>query len=130
MTGGSDDQISAGLVRDFRDLKVYKRAFDKSIEVHKTSLNFPKIEQYALADQIRRCTKSICANIAEGFVKQQASKAEFRRFLLIAMGSAQETLVWIEYCRTLNYIETHIAEEWHKDYQEIIRMLQAFYSKS
>ena len=49
--------------------------------VHRASLDFPAIEQRALADQVRRASKSICANLAEGFGKQAASPAEFRRFL-------------------------------------------------
>ena len=74
-------------VRSFRDLDVYQRAYRVSLDVHKVTLGFPKMEQYALANQMRRASKSICANIAEGFAKQRASPAEFRRYLMIAVGS-------------------------------------------
>ena len=53
-------------VRVFEDLEVFKRAYRVSLEVHKATLHFPMIEQYALGDQIRRASKSICANIGEG----------------------------------------------------------------
>ena len=49
------------------DLEVFRRAYRVSLEVHRASLEFPRIEQFALADQIRRASKSICANLAEGF---------------------------------------------------------------
>jgi len=63
----------SGAVRSFEDLDVFKRAYRVSLEVHKTTLQFPRIEQWVLGDQIRRASKSICANIAEGFGKQRQS---------------------------------------------------------
>jgi hypothetical protein len=57
-------------VRGFEDLEVFRRAYRVSLEVHRASLEFPAIEQRALADQIRRASKSICANLAEGFGRE------------------------------------------------------------
>ena len=57
------------------DLEVFKKAYRISLDVHRHSLNFPPIEQYALGDQVRRASKAICANLAEGFGRQAASKA-------------------------------------------------------
>ena len=74
----------------FEELEVFQRAYKISLEVHRFSLTMPQIEQYALADQIRRASKSICANLAEGFGKQGLSKPEFRRFVLMSMGSTDE----------------------------------------
>lgn len=110
-------------------MDMYQRAFQISIEIHKISLNFPKIEQYALADQIRRASKSVCANIAEGFAKQQNSKAEFKRFLLIALGSAQETRVWVDYCCELEYLDADTAKRWVDEYDAVTRMIQGFINK-
>jgi four helix bundle protein len=62
---------AADRVSSFEDLEVFQRAYRVSLEIHEQSLRFPKIEQYALADQVRRASKSICANIAEGFAKQR-----------------------------------------------------------
>ena len=83
MSGRSD-------IASFEDLDVFQRAYRISLDVHRASLQFPKIEQHALADQIRRASKSICGNIAEGFGKQRRSGAEFKRYLLMAIGSADE----------------------------------------
>src|SRR5437660_6812875 len=86
----------------------------------KESLGFPRIEQFAMADQIRRASKSICANVAEGFAKQRRSSAEYRRYLLMAIGSADELMrVWIRYCLDLNYIDVATSLPWRDDYGAI-----------
>jgi four helix bundle protein len=111
-------------IASFEDLEVFKRAYRVSLEVHRISLQFPKIEQYGLADQLRRASKSICANLAEGFGKQSRSPAEFKRFIQISIGSADEMRVWIRYCLDLGYIEQAQWQTWRDEYQEIARMLQ------
>jgi 23S rRNA-intervening sequence protein len=68
----------------FENLDVFKRAYAISLAVHRQSLKFPSLEQYGLAEQVRRASKGICANIAEGFAKQVISNAEFKRFLAMA----------------------------------------------
>ena len=117
-------------VRGFEQLEVFQRAYRLSLEVHRLSLELPRIEQFALADQIRRASKSICANLAEGFGRQQHSKPEFRRFLVMAIGSADEMQVWVLYCRDLGYVEPAIAERWRGEYREIARMLSALHASS
>ena len=118
------------LVKQFTDLEVWKKAFEISLEVHRQSLNFPKIEQYAMGDQIRRASKSICANIAEGFVKQKKSKAEFKRFLQMALGSSNEMLVWILYCKELSYVSEEDARRWYNEYLSICKMLNTLHGNS
>ena len=117
-------------VSSFEDLEVFKRAYRISLEVHQASLTFPQIEQRALGDQIRRASKSICGNIAEGFGKQSHSKAEFRRFLVMAIGSADEMRVWCRYCLDLGYIEEAQWQAWRDEYQVIAKMLSGLHAKS
>ena len=112
-----------GFANRVEDLEVFQRAYRLSLEVHRASLDFPRIEQFALADQVRRASKSICANLAEGFGRQSQSKPEFRRFLTMALGSADEMQVWTLYCRDLGYIATDAAERWRGEYREIAQML-------
>ena len=107
----------------FEDLEVFKRAYRISLEVHRASLAFPAVEQYALADQIRRASKSICANLAEGVAKWHASATEFRRFVHIAIGSSDEMRVWARYCFDLDYIDEPTWTRWRDEYQEISKML-------
>ena len=92
--------------------------------MHRISLEFPQAEQYGLADQIRRASKSICANLAEGFGKQSRSAAEFKRYIQISIGSADEMRVWIRYCFDLGYIDQSQWRSWRDGYQEIAKMLQ------
>ena len=96
----------------FEDLEVFKRAYKVSLAVHCKSLEFPAIEQRGLADQVRRASKSICANIAEGFARQGVQPADFRRFLIMALGSADEMRVWTRYCLDLGYIDEVIWQTW------------------
>ena len=118
------------VAHSFEDLDVFKRAYRVSLAVHSESLNFPKIERYALGDQIRRASKSVCANIAEGFGKQRQSPAEFKRYLLMAMGSADEMRVWCRYCYDLGYVDEDTWRNWRDDYHEIAKMLQGLLKKS
>src|SRR5436190_13248703 len=60
-------------------------------------------------DQIRRASKSICGNIAEGFGKRRRSTAEFKRYLLMAIGSADEMQVWVRYCSDLEYVDRKVC---------------------
>src|SRR5215471_21363071 len=111
------------------DLEVFQRAYRASLDVHRASLQFPKIEQFAgLADQIRRASKSICGNLAEGFGKQRRSSAEFKRYLLMAIGSADEMQVWLRYCSDLRYIDQETCAMWRGEYRQIAKMLQGLYS--
>ena len=122
-------EIKSQNVNTFEDLEVFKRAYRVSLELHKASLQFPRIEQFALADQVRRASKSVPGNIAEGFGKQRGSTAEFKRYLLIAVGSSDEMQVWLKYCADLDYIDREICEAWRDEYRQIARMLQSLYSK-
>jgi four helix bundle protein len=111
-------------VKSFEDLLVFQRAYAISLEVHRASLKLPKVEQFALADQMRRASKSICANIAEGFGRQRASSAEFRRFLTMAIGSCDEMQVWARYAFDLGYIAEEAARTWRCEYSELAKMLR------
>ena len=109
-------------MESFRELIVYQKAYKLSLEIHELSLSFPRHEQVELGGQMRRATKSVAMNIAEGFGKQ-SSLCEFKRFLAIARGSCDEVRVQIDYCRDLKYItvEQHIYFE--QGYVEIGKML-------
>ena len=111
------------------DLQVFQRAYAISLEVHRASLAFPQIEQFALADQIRRASKSICVNLAEGFAKRVYSQAEFKRFLLMSLGSSDEMQIWSRYVADLGYIETQRAENWQVEYRQISAMLNGLLQK-
>jgi four helix bundle protein len=112
-------ETSKKYIDGFRQLDVYQRAFSLSLEIHKASLLFPAIEQYALASQLRRASKSICANIAEGYAKQSFSLPEFMRFIGIALASASECSVWVDYALALGYIDETSAIRWNQEFMVI-----------
>ena len=116
-------------VVSFEDLEVFQRAYRVSLEIHRASLGFPAIEQRVLADQLRRASKSICANVAEGYGRQKRSKAEFRRFLIMAIGSGDEMRVWVRYALDLGYIDEATWRRWRDEYHELTRMLQSLVNK-
>ena len=118
------EDAGSKLVKKVSDLRAYQEAFAIALEVHKASLQFPKTEQYALADQMRRASKSICANLAESFARQKASELEFKRFITIAISSSDEMQVWTEFAQALDYIDSTTAAKWADKYDYISRMLQ------
>ena len=107
----------------YHRLDVYQKAYQLALEIHRLSLDFPKIEQYGLAQQIRGSSKSIPVNIAEGMGKQE-SPADVKRFIRIAMGSCDETRVWLEFARDLGYLDANLQPSLNMRYQEIGKMLR------
>ena len=122
----STERTSKG-VASFEDLEVFKRAYRLSLRVHHMSLGFPGHEQWALGDQVRRASKSICANLAEGYAKQAFSVAEFKRYLTMAVGSADEMRLWSRYCYDLGYIDSATWSTWSEGYREIAKMLHGLH---
>ena len=116
---------------DIEDLEVFKRAYALSLDIHRASLDFPKIEQFGgLADQLRRASKSVCALMAEGSGRQAGSAREFARYLHMAVGSAQEARLWGRYAADLGYIEHGLSAHWRDEYRHVIRMLHGLRSKT
>lgn len=117
------DSQQMTVVKGFRDLDVYQRAYSLALGIHKLTLNFPKAEEFALSSQLRRSSKSICAQIAEGHGKSYKSKPEFQRYLSIAIGSADETGVWIDFAKDLSYITDQDHNEICKNLTIICKQL-------
>ena len=122
-------QAAKKLIKEAWDLDVFKRAYAISLSIHKVSKSYPKDEMFALTNQIRRASKSVCANLAEGFSKQEFSQPEFKRFISMAIGSATEMRIWIRYSLDLEYIGKEQAKLWSQEYQAITRMLRGLYGK-
>ena len=111
--------------RDVWALDVFRRAYALSLDVHRASQGFPKSEQYGgVADQLRRASKSVCALLAEGSGRQASSDAEFRRYIVMALGSVEEAKLWCAYARDLGFADAHAAGAWQAAYEEIARMLR------
>jgi four helix bundle protein len=106
----------------FRDLKVYQMAFDLAMEIFEDSKKFPAEEKYSLTDQIRRASRSVAANIAEGYRKKQYPKM-FASKMADADGEATETQVWIDSAHRCGYLPTVRQADLRRGYEEVGRML-------
>ena len=122
-------QTPEARIRNGEDFDVFKRAYALSLTLHRASLGFPKTEQYGgLADQLRRASKSVCSLIVEGQGRQLASPKEFSRYLVMAIGSAEEAKLWCRYAQDLGYVEVEDSERWRDEFGHIVRMLQGLRS--
>ena len=90
-------------IRHFRDLDVYQNALETGLRVYELSKKFPHDERYALTDQVRRSSRSVCANIAEAWRKRRYTAA-FISKLNDSEGEAAETQVHIEFAFRHGYI--------------------------
>lgn len=114
-------------LKGHRDLKVYQLAYKLAMDIYHASKSFPKEEKYSLTDQIRRSSRSIAANIAEGFRKRQYPKM-FVSKLADADGEAAETQVWLDFARDCEYMSPQVQAELTKGYEEVGKMLGAMMS--
>jgi four helix bundle protein len=114
-------------LKGHRDLKVYQLAYKLAMDIFRESKAFPKEEKYSLTDQIRRSSRSVAANIAEGFRKRQYPKM-FVSKLADSDGEATETQVWLDFARDCEYLAIEKHDELLKGYEEVGRMLGAMMS--
>ena len=96
-----------GPVRNYTDLIVYQQSYQLALRVSEMTRGFPRQEQYELGRQVRRCSRSVAANIVEGWARRTSS-AEFKRHLVIAAGEAAETKFWLDLAA-----DEHIAQKKH-----------------
>ena len=109
----------------FRELEIYRRLYAAAKAVYEMVKKYPSYETHSMADQMRRASLSIPMNIAEGYAKKN-SQADFRRFLLMALGSANEMQVLLDFSKDVGYIQEQTHEKAVTEYQEICKMLSKF----
>jgi four helix bundle protein len=110
------------MLKGHRDLKVYQLAFKLAMEVFTQSKSFPQDERYSLTSQIRRSSRSVAANIAEGFRKRQCPSM-FVSKLADSDAEATETQVWLDFARDCGYLPIERHRDLAAGYDEIGRML-------
>jgi four helix bundle protein len=114
-------------LRDFRQLKVWAKAHQLTLDVYKVTVPFPREEVYGLTNQIRRASASIAANIAEGCGRD--GEAELGRFMRIAMGSASELEYHLLLAHDLNFLSREVHDSLNLSVTEVKRMLATFIKK-
>jgi four helix bundle protein len=116
-------------IQKHTELDVYKKAFDVAMQIFETSKAFPKEETYSLTDQIRRSSRSVCANIAEAWRKRRY-EAAFVAKLSDSESEAAETQVWLEFAVKCDYVDRDQALPLYQAYEEVLRMLVSMISNS
>jgi len=124
-----DARRKSSRLNSVRDLDVYKMAFDTAMIIFKISKAFPKDEKYSLTDQVRRSSRSVCANLAEGWRKRKY-QAVFTNKLLDAAQEATETQTWLEFALSCGYIDDGVFEELYEKYEHIFAMLNTMEKKA
>ena len=114
-------------MKDFRNLLVWEKSHELTLDIYRATGDFPREEQFGLISQIRRSCASIPANIAEGCGKQ--SDADFKRFIQIAMGSACELEYHLLLSKDLAFLKNNTFEDLTKRLIEIKKMLSGFIKK-
>ncbi len=111
-------------IRHFRDLEVYRRAFDAAMEIFQMTKEFPSEEKFSLVDQIRRSSRSVCANLAEGWRKRKYV-AVFKNKVTDSMQEASETQCWLEFYIACHYIKQDEFNSLDDEYEQLIAMLNS-----
>ena len=112
---------------DFRSLLAYTKSFELAMDIFNISKLFPKEEKYSLTDQIRRSSRSVSANLAEGY-KKRIYPALFLLKMTDCLGENSETQVWLEFAFHCNYIENEKYQEMYKKNDEIGKLLLYMYN--
>ncbi|MGB8170310.1 MAG: four helix bundle protein [Chthoniobacteraceae bacterium] len=118
---GEGEKRKSRVVRH-TDLDVYERAFAAAMKVFQFTKSFPAEERYSLTDQIRRSSRSVCANIAEAWRKRRY-EAAFVSKLSDAEGESAETQVWLQFSVESKYLDRPAAKELYAEYDAITAML-------
>lgn len=107
---------------EFKDLLAYKKSFHLAMKIYEATKKFPSEEKYALIDQIRRSSRSVCANTGEAYRKRRFP-AHFISKLSDADMENTETQVWIEFSFAFGYISENIKAEWEQETIEIGKLI-------
>ena len=109
-------------IRYHWELEVYKLGFDAAMRIFELTKAFPGEEKFSLTDQMRRASRSVCANIAEAWRKRRY-QAAFVSKLSDSEAEAAETQVWLAFSVKCEYLNIEAGSALHKSYDDIIGKL-------
>ena len=111
-----------GHIGSHKELRVYQAAMEAAMRIFELTKKFPSEEKYSMVDQMRRSSRSVCANIAEAWRKRRY-KAHFISKLSDAEGEAEETRVWLEFAGRCRYMREDEVHELDANYDLILGQL-------
>ena len=115
----SSGVMKQNLVKKHQDLAIYKIAFDAAMTIFELSKKFPYEERFSLTDQVRRSSRSVCANMAEAWRKRRY-QAAFIAKLSDCEAEAAETQTWIEFAVKCEYLDIETGRELYGQYNQIL----------
>lgn len=117
------------MTKGFRDLIVYQKAFELAIDIYKISKSFPVEERYSLTDQIRRSSRSVCANIGEAYRKRRYPK-HFISKLTDCDAENTETQIWLDFSVEFKYLDNENYEKLSNKSDEIGKLINFMLNNS
>ena len=112
-------------IEGYSKLEIYQLAHSIGVNIHQFSLKLPKHELYEIGNQLRRASKSISANIVEGYGRRRY-KAEFMKFLVYALASCDETVEWLQYVKDCYAEHSTKADEFLNSTNELGKKINRF----
>lgn len=117
-----DSERTSEHIRSYKDLRVYQAAIDAAMRIFELTRSFPPEERYSMTDQMRKSSRSVCANIGEAWRKRRYP-AHFVSKLSDSEGEAEETRVWLDLAFRCGYISKTDHDDLDKKYDNIIGQL-------
>ena len=115
-------------IKSYQDLEVYQEAYKAAMDIFWETRKFPKEEVYSLTSQIVRSSRSVPANICEGWGKR-FYESVFKQHLTHALGSCFETKTWLDFAKDCNYLEEESYSSFLNTYDRIGKKLNALHQK-
>ncbi|MEP7341167.1 MAG: four helix bundle protein [Acidobacteriota bacterium] len=109
-------------IKSYKELRVYQAAIEAAMLIFGLTKHFPSEEKYSMVDQMRRSSRSVCANLAEAWRKRRY-RAHFVSKLSDSEGEAEETRVWIELAFRCGYLKKEQADDLDDCYDKILGQL-------
>ena len=109
-------------IRSHKELDTYKLSFSLAMQIFELIKTFPKEEKYSLTDQIRRSSRSVCANLAEAFRKRKYPK-HFVSKLSDCEGESAESQVWLDFALECKYIDIETYKKLYDNYDRVLGKL-------
>ena len=114
------------MIQSYKDLKVYQMSYLLAMDLFWITKKFPREELYSLTDQIRRASRSVSANIVEGWAKRYFENI-FKKHLLDSIGSCEETKIWLDFALNCEYLTKDQHQKSMNRCEEISKMLNALF---
>lgn len=109
-------------IHSHKDLDVFHLGYTLAMKIFELSMSFPKEERYALTDQVRRSSRSVCSNLVEGFAKRRY-EATLKNYLNNSLGEAEETKLWLHFALDCGYLPAEDHKRLIVGYDQVTAML-------